>query len=68
MAQYSIAFRMTQEIITYGIITVAISFAGYLIFRKNFSKKKSDDCTDCAGGDKCSGCPLKDMQVPKKKE
>lgn len=59
---------MIQELITYGIILIAISFAGYLILQKNFNKKKPDDCNACIGGDKCDGCPLNNIETTKKKK
>ncbi|PLW91757.1 MAG: hypothetical protein C0592_14215 [Marinilabiliales bacterium] len=59
---------MTQEIITYSIIGIALLAALYRIFRIQFTHKKQDGCGACEGGDQCTACPLKDLRSVKEKK
>jgi len=59
---------MIQDILTYCIISIAVVFAVYRIFRTQFSAKKQSGCGGCSGEDNCAGCPLKDMKTIKEKK
>lgn len=53
---------MTQEIVVFIIIVIAVAYIGYLVYRKMNPKKTAGGCDSGCGGCSSSDCSLRDIK------
>jgi len=61
---------MIQEVLALGIVTLAIGYVGYIVFRRIFRKgtKKNEVMTGCMGCPGANACVLKELKTASEKK